>query len=57
MLENNSDRTLYMVGAVIIAAVVLILAKPMFDGIFTNIGVLLTDTTNNLISKFDTLFK
>lgn len=38
MLENNSDRSMYMVGAIVVGAVVVIFAQPLFEKLVKSVG-------------------
>lgn len=47
MLEGNSDRSIWMIGAVIVGIVLVILGRDQFKSIFTKI----TTWFNNIISN------
>lgn len=49
MLEHNSDRMYWVIGAILIGALLVGLAYGLFQGQFKNVGRMLT----NMIKKAD----
>ena len=49
MLDQNTDRNIWMIGAVVVGVALIILARTVFKEVFTQIGAFLkkmvTDTT------------
>ena len=53
MLDQNTDRNIWMIGAVVVGVVLIVLARTTFKEVFTTIATFLKKMVTDAISNWD----